>query len=65
MKRYKVDFFYLATGMEGIPMTDTWTVDADTEEEAIDKVVEEKYPKGRLTRNEDSFFRGCLSAKEL
>jgi hypothetical protein len=76
MKQFHVTYFYLATGMEGIPdEKDYGIIDATTAEEAKAKVAEiivpvdswyykpdNKFPEGLTTRQ---FIYGCLTAKEI
>ena len=59
---YHVTFYYLATGMEGIPMTrDHGSISASSREEAIDTVIKRQY--AHISDNDRGFTRGCLSAK--
>jgi hypothetical protein len=61
-KVFNVRYFYLATGMDGIPDTeDCGEVLAETKEEAIEKIAQKRYPSDLNTR---AFFKGCLTAKE-
>lgn len=61
-KTYHVTFYYLATGMEGTPMTrDHGAISACSEKEAIDKVISRQY--AHLSDNDRGFTRGCLRAK--
>jgi hypothetical protein len=59
--KYKVDYYYLASGMEG--RADKWTevVDADTGDEARQKVATDR------SDNEYSYLwlMGCLVATPL
>ncbi len=64
IKRWRVAYFYLATGMEGrADRRDYGVVSAATDKEAIQIVV------NRECRGEDQatrdWFRGCLSAMEV
>lgn len=59
---YHVTFYYLATGMDGIPMErDHGSVTASSEKEAIDTVIKRQY--AHHSDNDRGFVRGCLSAK--
>lgn len=67
MPQFTVTYFYLATGMEGIP--DTWSVQVEAENgaDAIEQVILQRLPedvmygpnKAWSTRE---FMRGCMSA---
>lgn len=64
MNTYHLTYFYLATGMEGIPDTEDlgyWK--ADYPGQAKDNYLSVRYP-GADDRERD-FIRGCLSATEV
>lgn len=61
MNKYHVTYYYLATGMEGIPdQRDYGCVLADSPEDAVDLIIEaehmEKYRE---------FAKSCLSARKV
>lgn len=65
MKKYHVTYFYLATGMEGVPdEQDHGVVQAYSASEAKDKVIEKKYGKAAGT-DSANWLKGCLTAKEV
>lgn len=65
--KYHVTYFYLATGMEGIPdVMDYGIVEANSPEEAKDIVAKAQNHKGDMyyTPEEvEGWFKSCLSAK--
>lgn len=62
--KYRVTYFYLATGMNGLADTkDYGIVNAQSEEEAKDIVTTRMYPKG--PPSVASFFRGCLKVEQV
>jgi hypothetical protein len=67
MSKYHVTYFYLATGMEGIPdKNDYGIVEANSPDEAKDIVVKRQNHQAdhHYTAQEvDAWFRSCLSAK--
>lgn len=71
LKLYKVRYYYLATGMEGVAdERDCGVFEAETPESAIEKAVMREYPEDKFYAPNDSyssrqFYRGCLSAKEI
>ena len=71
MKKYRVTYFYLATGMEGMADEEDYgIVEADSGDEAVNKVVLKKFPTDIMygpnnTYSTRDFFKGCLSTKEV
>jgi hypothetical protein len=71
MKKYHVTYYYLATGMEGIPYTkDFGIIEAKNEEEAkekasiIDMPVDKMYGPNNKWSTRD-FIKGFLTAKPV
>lgn len=67
--KYRVRFYYHATGMEDGPdERDLGEVEAASAEEAMDSLAARIVPKPRLytgTMTDCEFFRGCLQAKAV
>jgi len=71
MKKYNVTYYYLATGMEGVPDTEDYgIIEAEDAEAAKDKIALHEYsddimygPDNKYSTRE--FFRGCLRAVEI
>jgi hypothetical protein len=69
MNRYTVTYFYLATGMEGIPdIVDHGIVEANSPEEAKDIVALREFPEDIMygpnnTYSTRGWFRTALTAK--
>lgn len=62
MPRYQINFYYLATGMEGrADQQDYGTIDAATPEEAKMKAARERHPN--MSEQDIRWVMGCLSAK--
>lgn len=63
-KTFHVTLYYLATGMEGNPMTEDFGyVEAHDSEAAKDAVIASRY--ARSNPNDQAFIRGCLTAKRV
>ena len=68
MPKYIVNYFYLATGMEGHADTKDYGVfEAETESDACDKAALAEFPVDKMYGPNNSysarnFLRGCLSA---
>lgn len=68
MTKFRVRYFYLATGMEGRPdEEDHGEVEATSAEAARDVVAMREYPIDKMygpngIYSTREFFRGCLSA---
>lgn len=59
---YEVTFFYLATGMNGNPLSKNYgIVKADSCEEAVNVIMERECDYS--SKSDRQFFRGCLTAK--
>jgi len=71
MNIYRVEYYYLATGMEGNADERSYgTVNANTEEEAADKIAKQEYPIDKMYGPNDSwstrdFFKGCLRVTKV
>lgn len=69
--KYHVTYYYLATGMEGIPYTrDFGIISASSENDAKSKIALLEYPKDEMYGPNNAwssrdFLKGCLTAKEL
>lgn len=69
--KYKVKYFYLASGMEGIAdERDCGTFEGDSKSAAIEKATIAEYPVDKMYGPNNSFsarqfYRGCLSATEI
>lgn len=68
--KYHITYFYLATGMEGIPDTDDFgIVLAENEDEAKNIIIEIESTKALNNRgskwsdSDKSWYKSCLSAK--
>lgn len=67
--KFRVQYFYLATGMEGIPdERDYGIVEAKTKQEAIEQVVMKELPEDKMYGPDNKwstrdFLRSCLSAE--
>lgn len=66
MQLFTVTYYYLATGMEGIP--DTWSVQVEAENgaAAIEKVILQQLPEDKMYGPNNAWstrdwLRGCLS----
>lgn len=69
-KKYLVSYFYSASGMEGRSDADEIEVFAESESEAIEKVILCEYPEDEFygphkAWSSRHFLRGCLSAKQI
>lgn len=68
--KYRVTYYYLATGMEGIPdIEDFGIVESENSDDARQQVALREYPEDKLygpnnSHSTRSFFLGCLTAKE-
>ena len=61
--KYRVTYYYLATGMEGNADTHDYGIyEAESEQEAREVVAIQKFPNDEGDRN---FFIGCLSAERI
>ncbi|MEG9884055.1 MAG: hypothetical protein V6Z86_05475 [Hyphomicrobiales bacterium] len=69
--KFRVKYYYLATGMEGIPEEkDFGVVRAENAEQACSIVADREYPTDVMYGPQDSwsqkdFFKGCLSARPV
>jgi len=64
MSVYHVTLYYLASGMEGNPMTEDFgAVHARDAEAAKDSVISARYAGDSASDQE--FMRGCLTAKRI
>ena len=64
MPTYHVTYFYLATGMEGIPdERDYGIIEAESKKAAIDLAVEAQHPTASTSTKD--WVKGCLTAKEV
>ena len=69
--KYRVTYFYLATGMEGVAdERDYGEVEASSSDEALNVVAEREIPVDEMygpnkTYSSRQFFRGCLTAEEI
>ena len=68
MPMFRVKYFYLATGMEGLAdERDYGTFEAEDAKAAVEKALAHKHPKDKMYGPKNSystndFIRGCLSA---
>lgn len=61
---YHVTYFYLATGMDGIPdKEDYGIVTADTEDMAKEIAAKNRHPK--MSRQDLDWVKGCLSVRRI
>lgn len=65
MKKYKVEFFYLATGMDGIPEIQHFDVVADNEDEAKEKASFLFSGKDVLDKETLRWIKRCMSIKDV
>lgn len=67
--KYRVRYYYLATGMEGVAdERDYGVFDAGSEKDAIEQAVEKEYPSNGYSETNTysrMFLRGCLSATKV
>lgn len=62
VKSYHVTYYYLATGMEGIPdREDYGTVSAESPEQAKDIAARLKHPN--MGEQDIEWVKGCLTAR--
>lgn len=64
MNRYHVTFYYLATGMEGRPLTDNYGVVLASSEDAAKEYILNTYHPNN-SANDRAFIKGCLTAKRI
>jgi len=71
MTKFRIKYFYLASGMEGIPIEkDFGIVEANSEDEAKNIVALREVPDDTMYGPNNAwstrdFFQGCLTAKPM
>lgn len=67
MKKFKVTYFYWATGEHETTNKDYGIIEAESENDARDKVANAEYPVDKIVYGTScrDFFRSCLRANEI